>query len=439
MGLDVAERERSWRPGIPRLGWWAVLAIFLVGGIGVYIDLARFCNPVGEKVIPVFPPGQADFAYVYVGARALVDGVNPYRNNRREYSDPLSRGVEIVDGVQFKQLYPPAHILLYAPLAWWKGADWQAAGRVWFHVTLVGLVGLAALVWSIARRVTEAPLTPLWILVFLATLTLSIAVELGLERGQSDIFSALVCWTAVICFLRTQYGLAVFLAICGAALKGYPVPFAAGLGLLALRRRSWKQALVGAMAGLAVTVLPVAHYYADGMRGVLHRSNMFWGNLHNQGFRNAVYQLAPAWADDGRLALSAFALVVTVMAWVQARRTWPRGSPAARALWLSVFTTAALTLMIGYSSLSVSYNLILVMPGVLILVVCQQALAARVALPRWAGHVVGMALLAIAVLIFLVHSGVQVTSLALSVYGLVGLLLLLGAVLARALHRPVAA
>src|SRR5512140_1957018 len=97
-----------------QLGRWAMLALFLVAGTVLYTDLARLKNPVGEKYLPSFPPGQVDFGYVYQSARALVAGVDPYHHHHRpEFGHQF--GVERIDGRDYTQLYPPAHVLLYVP------------------------------------------------------------------------------------------------------------------------------------------------------------------------------------------------------------------------------------------------------------------------------------------------------------------------------------
>jgi hypothetical protein len=423
----VPENEtRHFKPS-----WWVLLALGMLAIQAAYGDVARFRNPDGEKIVTVFQPGQNDFAYAYVSARALVSGVNPYRNNRPEFTDPFYR-YWVVNGEIYKQLYPPAHILLYTPLAWWKQADWQGAGRVWFHVSLLALVGLAALVWSILRRVTEAPLSRMWIPFFLVCMMFNSAVELGLERGQSDIFSSLLGWTAVWCFLRNQRGRSVFLAICGAALKAYLVPFAAGLCLLGWRRGSRRAVVIGVLAALALTILPAARYYPDGMRAMVYRSDMFWADLHNQGFLNAVFQINPAWAPTGRRLLTAFAFIVSVMAWIQARRAFRRGLLPQKALWLTVFAMTSLILMIGYSALSTSYNLILLLPGALILMVAQRALVRS----RWTAHIAGLILAGVAFTFGRIHTGVLPTSWAIVGYGYVGMLLVFTGVLGHALFRP---
>jgi hypothetical protein len=424
------------------MGWWGVLALCVVAATAFYTDLGRLCNPVGEKYIPPFAPGQMDFSYPYLGARALLAGVNPYRNDRPEFTHSAF-ALQVIQGKEFKQLYPPGHLLLYVPLAAWKGADWAAAGRIWFNLSLLGLVGLAVLVWWMARRVMEEPFTPVWIPVFLVCLALNPGVELGLERGQSDVVSALLCWSAAFLFLLGHRAAAIFLATCVTSIKGYPVLFAAGLGILALGGKHRTRVLVAATAAVALVLIPVAPYLGDATAATRHRSDMFWPMWFNHGFRNAVYQIAPGWADDGRQWLSMIAFAITVGAWIRARRAFARGTLADRALWLTVFATASLGTMIGYSSLSVAYNLILVLPGALILTACQRRISALLAVPRWAEHLLGAGMLFCSFLLFVYYLGTETASLRLqsgisaASYGLLALLFTLAVLLGRSFTSPV--
>jgi hypothetical protein len=429
-----------------QFGWWALVALFLVAGTVVYCDVVRLANPVGEKYVYVWPPGQIDFSYPYLGTRALLAGVNPYHNNLREFTHPYF-GIGRIGGLAYKQIYPPGHLLLYVPLAMWKGADWAAAGRIWFHFNLLALVALGAFTWALVRRVVEASVTPVLIAVFCLCLAFSPGVQLGLERGQSDIAMALLCWGAVLCCLRNWYGTATFLGLLATSIKGYPILFTAGIGLLALRRRTWLHALTGAAVAVAITVVPVARLLADAAPAVLFRSEMFWSDWCNHSFLNAVYHLSRGWAPVGRVVLTGLALGVTLLAWIQARRAFsPSGGRTSRGLWLVVFAIASLGTMIGYSALSVSYNLILVLPGALVLATCQARISAGLALPAWGKHALGLALLGCLFLLFIDRLGTRVLKCGVdpggdlpgAAFGLVALFLILAPVLGRALVRPIA-
>ncbi len=424
----------------PQLGLWAALALGLVAATVLCSDLARLRNPIGEKFIPPEPPGQIDFSYAYLGARALVARVNPYHNNKDEFTSPIFKPI-VIDGVSYKQIYPPGQLLLYVPLAFWKGADWKGAAQVWFALNLIALGVLGALTWALLQRVLAAPFSPIWILAFSTCLALSTGVELGLERGQSEIFAAALCWGAVVLALRESIGTAAFLSVWAASIKGYPALFTAGLLLLALGRAGWRRAVAGTTLGVVLFIVPGLPFMGDAMRGARFRSGMFWPHWYNHGFMNAVNTVAPAWAARGRQVLSVFALAVTVASWLQARRAAARGTTANRALWLVLFATASLGAIIGYSALSVSYNLVLILPGVLTLVAGQARLTDELALPRWAQHALGAALLGASFLLFVHRLGgaspsASRTGIPATAFGLVALFVVLAAVLGRALRRP---
>ena len=424
-------------PPRPQLGWWAALSLCVIAGTVLLGDVDRFENPQGEKHVYQYGEGQVDFSYTYLSARALLAGVNPYRHDRPEFTSGIWRPS---DYGGYKQIYPPGSILMQVPLVWWKGTDWGAAAQIWFRLSLVALVVLAVITWTLAVRILGMPLSPMWIPFLLVCLALNTGVEMALERGQSDIVVALLAWGAVACFLRGRPGASVFLAMWGVSIKGYPLPLAGGLFLLSLDKRPRKYLLCGAAAGLVVFVLPVWSYWRDALRAARVRTDIFWAVWYNHGFGSAVYSFAPAWREKGRLILSVFALVVTIAAWWQCRRALTRGVPGGSALWVVSFATAALGMMIGYPSLSISYNLVLVLPGILLLVASQERLRRALAGPNWTEHAIGAALLATSTLLFTFRLGGDGppgdgTGAPSSAFGLVGLFLFLAGVLARALLR----
>jgi hypothetical protein len=419
---------------------WAALALGLVAATVLCSDLSRFRNPLGDKFIPPEPPGQIDFSYAYLGARALLARVNPYRNDKDQFTSPIFKPI-VVDGVPYKQIYPPGQLLLYVPLALWKGEDWKSAARVWFTINLIAIGLLGVVTWALLQRMIGAPFSPVWILAFSTCLALSIGVELGLERGQSEIFTAALCWGAVVCTLRGKVAAAAFLSVWAASIKGYPALFTGGLLLLVLGRATWRRTLASTALAMAMFVVPGLPFARDAMRSAKFRSGMFWPHWYNHGFKNAVNTVAPAWADRGRVVLSLFALAVTVAAWVQARRALARGATANRALWLVVFAIASLATVLGYSATSVSYNLVLILPGVLALVAGQARLTEELVLPRWAQHALGAGLLGTSFMLFVHRLGgdsptAAKTGLPASAFGLVALFVVLATMLGRVLYRP---
>ena len=291
--------------------------------------------------------------------------------------------------------------------------------------------------WILCRRILVLSLTPLWIPFFFICLAFNTGVELALERGQSDIAAALLVWAAIVFFVRGQYGLSTFLCVASTSIKGYAVLLAIGIVALAFDRGRWKTPLLAAGIAIALVVVPAGHLLGESARAIAFRKDMFWAVWYNHSFSNAAYTLAPSAKERGRHIITLFALAVTVAAWVQARRTQSRGRPEAAALWLVAFGVASLGTMIGYSALSVSYNLIMVLPGVVVLVVCQRRLDTATRPAPWFAHPLGAGLLASTFMLFSYRLGgsgppLNGTGLASSAFGLILILVILAVVLARA-------
>ena len=176
----------------------------------------------------------------------------------------------------------------------------------------------------------------------------------------------MMLWFAVFLFYRGAYGTAAFLTTWGVFIKGYPVLLAVGLIVLAITRGAGKRAVFGAFLATAINTIPVLPYLKDALIGTQFRANLFAATWYNHGFRNTVHTLFPQASEVGRVVLAALALVVTLLAWWMLKSTSKKGPVSV--LWLVMFATAALGTMIGYSSFSVSYNLIEIFPGALILV-----------------------------------------------------------------------
>jgi hypothetical protein len=70
-----------------------------------------------------------------------------------------------------------------------------------------------------------------------------------------------------------------------------------------------------------------------------------------------------------------------------------------------VYTIASLGTMLGYSSLSVSYNLILISPGLLILGISQERIRSLLALSTPMEHTLGSTLLGCIFLLFVCRLG----------------------------------
>jgi len=395
---SVADDSRS-----DSIGVWAWAAILLASALVLYTGAKRFLDPVGEKYIEVMPPGNADFAYPFNGARALLRGLDPYVHQDPDLVDPWLRD-EPIDGVMFRQFYPPSHLLLYVPLAWATGGDLRVAGRIWFHLNIVWIFAVAWILWRLARLLLDVPersrealaaFLPFFFFAFGANQ----GACLGLERGQSDIFSTMLCWSAVLLWLLGKRFWPMFLVTWAMTLKGYAVLLAAGLGLLALLEGGAAPAVLGALAALAVNVGPVVKYLPEAAKATTHRANMFWNLWYNHSFKNLAYEISPSFADAGRGVFSLLAAGGTVVCWTKLRRATRDGAARPElALWLALFTSGALATVLGASALSCSYNLVMVLPGAILLALGQRRL--RDALPPWGEPVLGALLLVLVFCLF---------------------------------------
>jgi hypothetical protein len=98
--------------------------------------------------------------------------------------------------------------------------------------------------------------------------------------------------------------------------------------------------------------------------------------------------------------------------------------------------------LLGYSALSVSYNLILILPGTLVLAASQDHVCgAFLSLPKWAWHALGAVLLGCLFLLFICRLGDDPPgyegNIPGAAYGLAMLFPILAAIVARGISRRV--
>jgi hypothetical protein len=392
---------------MPPLSRSVLAAAGLILALALWTDLSRFQDPVGDKYVPSMPPGAADFIAPFQGARALAMGLDPYRNQLEELRDPWRREV-MVDGVRTSQFYLPTHLLLFLPLVYLSGGDPRLAGRIWFAVNLLLLLALAAVTAALAADTLGLDATaraPLFLFSAVA-LALHGGSLLGLERGQSDFLSALLCWGAVAGALRGRAALPMFLATFATLLKGYAAPFALAL-FLVLEDRKKLRALAGGGAALVLLLLPVARYLPEALANVRVRLEQSpkaaW---YNVSFRNLSQALWPGGEPGLAGLLVAIGIAASVLATLRARREPGKAMP------LAMMATATLGTVLGLSSVAHAYALALVLPGAILL-----ALA----------HPPGFAAAAIASLFCLYKLQLFSQKLPLGAVGLFGLIALAGA------------
>ncbi len=76
----------------------------------------------------------------------------------------------------------------------------------------------------------------------------------------------------------------------------------------------------------------------------------------------------------GHVVLIALAAIATALTWLRARRPCAGASRPERAIWLVGLATMALATVLGFSRLSVIYDLVLIFPGALLPTLGQRAL-----------------------------------------------------------------
>lgn len=354
------------------LGLWAWIALFVAAATVLLVDTNRFSPPVGEKYVFFVENGSADLTPSLNSAAALLAGDNPYRYKLDKYPELHPAARDDTKGIFY--LYPPSHILLYVPLVRVFGHLGLTVARIQFYISL-GLLFLVSLllldlfsaIVPVSRELRFA-LLPLMVFI----LALNPGSELGLERGQSDVITAASCWGALAAHRRGWIGTGAFLAVASVLFKGYGIILAVGLLTAGLSRHSWRATFTGVFLALALLLVPVARYLPDALGAYAVRSHMFWSGWTNQGFFNLLYTLKPRSAFIGRYILTGFGIAVTVITWFPLRTSLRGDQPRARrAFWLTLFGLASLTVVIGYSRNSIAYNLVILLPGVLVLALSQ--------------------------------------------------------------------
>ena len=361
------------------LGPWAALAIAVAAGTVLFSDANRFLPPVHEKYTDVAGGGGADLIPSFNAACALLDGVNPYRSDPVKYPDPFaySRGAD----QQITYLYTPTHALAYVPFALLSGRNFDVAARMQFFFSLILMAVLGAAIADLIHAIV--PIGPelrvALALVSMFVLGLNPGNQLGMERGQSDLLTAALCWSSAALFCRGKLALAAFLALAGGLLKGYGLALFAGLvllGLLSKEQKHKRAVIVGSVAGFVVLLLPVARYLPDAAVALSIRTGMFWPGWVNQSLYSLGHFVLPSAAGFMRYAVVIWMAIVSVFAFLRLRSVWlPRDGVAhphrQSALFVSLFTTAALTLILACSTNSIAYDAVVVLPGALIIAAVQ--------------------------------------------------------------------
>ena len=361
------------------LNRWAWFALFCVVTVVLTTNTARYLPPTGDRFVDTLAPGATDLTPSFNAAAALLHGRNPYRGTKSlEVPDPYANTRGEAEGVSY--LYPPSHALLYVPIVWLAKSDFRATARIHLALCFVCLVLLA---WAIVDllgalieidRSLKLALAPA--LVFL--MALNPGSLLGFERGQSDVITAGFCWCSVVAWRRRWPLAAAFLAVAGSLLKGYGILFACGMLAIGWRRGTRAPTLLGACSAVSLLLVPVLRYLPDALFAYRIRAAMFWPLWYNQGFASLLAVFGLPHQGLGRAILVGVCVLAALAAWLRLRRIEAAEGlvdEGERALWLTAFAAASLIAVLGYSLNSLAYDCIIVMPGALILVLGQTAVA----------------------------------------------------------------
>jgi hypothetical protein len=338
--------------------FWARVAQVVAVVVPIASTLERFRRPFGEKFMFPNLGGSSDLWLPYLGARAIVAHLDPY--------GPLPQYLHEPSG--WPTTYPPTMLALYVPLVWATGEDIELACQVFYWLNLVALAALSLIVWRLSLRLApRSEKASSSLLVIVIALSLNGLTMFAVDRSQSEIVSAALCWGGVLLFLRGQHGFAMVAVTTAGAIKGYAVPVGIGLLLATRGRKQILHALAGAAAvGLALTV-PVHQYLIHGFQSMLFRVEFSWVSIwFNHSFKNAFFQFEPKLGDPGRRWMTVIGIAVMIgSGWrlFIASRRGTHWEVTARAI---IFAGAALALMIGVPVYSGPYNYLLVLPALIL-------------------------------------------------------------------------
>ncbi len=327
--------------------------------VPILSTLDRFRRPFGEKFMFPYLGGSADLWLPYLGAQAITEHLDPYGALPMHLHEPSN----------WPATYPPTMLALYVPLVWATNANIEAACQVFYWINMVALGALSWIVWRLSLRLmpiperTESP----FLVIFIA-LSLNALTMFAIDRNQSEIVSATLCWGAILLYLKEYYASAMVLVTLAGAIKGYAVPV--GFGLLVMTPK-WKPLFraLGATTAVALAVtLPVAKYLKHGFQSMLLRTDYAWSSVwYNHSFKNAFYQHGAKLGDAGRRFMIFLTLAIAFAALARLVQASTRGNARQVTLRIVAFAGAALALMIGIPAFAGPYNYVLVLPALILL------------------------------------------------------------------------
>lgn len=408
---------------------WVTVTLVCVAAVAVATDLSRLEAPQGDRYVNYMVHWPSDFRANLEATRALVAGLNPYRQT---LPGAISSESVPIDGVTYHFFYLPTHLLLYVPIALVTSSN-DVAAHAWFYVVLLLLFALAAMTWRLAGAITPTPgmaLALVFVLIALQPGTL-----LAVERLQSDLVIAFSVWLALLLLLRGRFGAAAFVAVAAAMVKPHAALFALGVVALGVDRRRWKPIAAGTAAALALLFAPVARFSADAVRAIWWRAGVFWANWSNWGLADVAHAIHPRFVGVGRVVLCALCLAAAVACWIRLRRALAGGDAPERALWSVLFTVCALETVLGSANMLFTYAMVLVEPGLLVLALAQPYVHDRLALSPRARVAAGAWMTLLAATFWLVRPWWRTTTVPLAGFAILGFVVTAGLIAVAELRR----
>jgi hypothetical protein len=215
-----------------------------------------------------------DFKVVYLGARCLIHGCDPYNENQlmRVYraeggGTPSTPGeANRLRQIVALQVYFPTAFLYVAPFAL---LPWATAHAMWSVLTLVSLTLAAFLMWILAQD--HVPGAPFYLITFV--LVNSGVVFAG---GNPAGIAVALCLVGAWCFLQDKFiSVGIICLAASLALKPHDSSFVWLYFLLAggaYRKRAIKTALVVVLLALPVFlwIFHVSPYWLQELRSNLY-------------------------------------------------------------------------------------------------------------------------------------------------------------------------
>jgi hypothetical protein len=209
-----------------------------------FVILAMIGDFVRDDVIRALAVRKNDFSDIFIGARLWRHGKNPYDSALASFTSMQLVGSQL----SIVPIYPPSAYLLATPLTL---LPWREDNLCW---AVLGLVGVGAIAWSLARMGRFAAKDDKAWLIAAVVFTFR-PFHTALQVGNAAVITIALCLLAVYLAERDQdifSGVILALATCLKPQLGI------WIFVYYLVRRRWRVAVAGGLVGILVAGLAVA-------------------------------------------------------------------------------------------------------------------------------------------------------------------------------------